>query len=261
MSYRTISAAAALLAVIPALQAQTPAAAAAPVFEAVTIKPGEPGRTGKGFTMRGQEFVAVNTSLQDLIKFAYEVHPRQITGGPAWMDSQLFDVAGKLEMNNLPKPNEIRKMMQALLADRFKLAFHEQPQELSVYVIVPAKGENKLKAGDDPNGVPGLFLQVPGLLPATNASMADLAAVLQRLVMDRPVVDKSGLTGRFNFELRWIPDKTQFGGRGAAGAVPDPKAAPDIFRAFQEQLGLRLEAARAPIEVMAIDRAMKPSAN
>jgi uncharacterized protein (TIGR03435 family) len=155
-------------------------------------------------------------------------------------------------------------MVQKLLTDRFKLTFHREKKELAVYAITVAKGGPKLtKSEGDPNGLPGLFFRGLGNLPAINATMTDFAGVMQGAVLDRPVVDQSGLTGRWDFTLTWTPDEFQFG--GAAARMPPPAnngaAPPDLFTAFQEQLGLKLESTKAPAEVLVIDSVSKPSEN
>jgi len=98
------------------------------------------------------------------------------------------------------------------------------------------------------------------VLPAQNANMSDFAGVLQ-IVLDRPVVDQTELAGRFDFELKWTPDESQFGGRGGAGRRDDPEAPPDLFSAMQQQLGLQLKSVKAPAEVLVIDKVEKPSEN
>jgi uncharacterized protein (TIGR03435 family) len=133
-----------------------------------------------------------------------------------------------------------------------------------VYAIVVGKNGPKLtKSEGDPNGLPGLFFRGLGVLPARNATMADFAGVMQGAVLDRPVVDQTGLSGRFDFTLTWTPDEFQFGGLGIRVPPPADNAAapPDLFTAMQEQLGLKLEATKAPAEVFVVDRVEKPSAN
>ena len=155
-------------------------------------------------------------------------------------------------------------MVQKLLADRFKLTFHRDKKELSVFAIVVGKNGPKLtKSAGDPNGLPGLFFRGLGDLPARNATMADFAGVMQTAVLDRPVVDQTGLSGRFDFELKWTPDETQFAGLGVRVPAPsdDLAAPPDLFTAIQEQLGLKLQSTKAPVEVLVIDRVEKPSEN
>jgi uncharacterized protein (TIGR03435 family) len=247
----------------PPVPAKSMASDAPMAFEVATIKPSKPGTPGKAITMRGPgQFATVNTSLADLITFAYGIHLRQVTGGPSWLESDLFDITAKPEAEGIPNANQLKGMIQKLLADRFKLAFHHDKKELSVYAIVVGKNGPKLtKSAGDPNGLPGLFFRGLGLLPASNASISDLAGVLQSVVLERPVVDQTGLSGRFDFELKWTPDASQFGGRGGGAPQNNPDAPPDLFTAMQEQLGLQLKSTKAPVDVLVIDRVEKPSEN
>ncbi len=178
------------------------AADANPVFEVATIKPSRPEAQGKAFQVKGRQFFTFNTSLIDLITFAYGVHARQITGGPAWMESEKYDLAAQPEGEGQPNDRQWKTMFQKLLADRFQLGFHRDKKELSVYAIVVGKSGPKLtKSGGDPTGLPGLFFRGLGNLPARNATMADFAGVMQSAVLDRPVVDQTGLTGRKSSSL------------------------------------------------------------
>ncbi len=239
------------------------AADANPAFEVATIKPSVPDAPGKGFGLRGRNFSTLNTTLSDLITFAYGLHARQITGGPGWMDSDRYDLAAVPDKPGVPNDKQLKLMVQKLLTDRFRLAFHREKKELTVFAITVAKTGAKLsKSEDNSNGVPGLFFRGLGNLPARNATIADFAGVMQTAVLDRPVVDQTGLTGRFDFTLTWTPDETQFGGRG--GQVPPPAngtAPPDLFTAMQEQLGLKMESTKAPVDVLVIDHVEKPSDN
>jgi uncharacterized protein (TIGR03435 family) len=230
-------------------------------FEVATIKPSKPGTPGKAITMRGPgQVVTINTSLADLITFAYGMHVRQIIGGPAWLESDFFDITAKPEAEGTPNTNQLKNMFQRLLADRFKLAFHHDKKELPAYVIVVGKNGPKLTKSAAGGDLPGLFFRGLGLLPATNATIADLAGVLQTVVLERPVVDQTELSGRFDFELKWTPDASQFGGQGA-NAPQNPDAPPDIFTAIQDQLGLQLKSTKALVDAMVIDRVEKPSEN
>jgi uncharacterized protein (TIGR03435 family) len=154
-------------------------------------------------------------------------------------------------------------MLQKLLADRFKLAFHHDKKELPVYALVVAKGGPKLtKSEADANATPSLLFRGLGTLPVRNATIADFAGVMQAAVLDRPVVDQTGLTGRYDFVLTWTPDETQFGGLGVK--VPPPSenaAAPDLFTAIQQQVGLKFEPTKASVDVIVIDKVEKPSEN
>jgi uncharacterized protein (TIGR03435 family) len=133
-----------------------------------------------------------------------------------------------------------------------------------VYAITVDKSGQKLtKSEGDPNGLPALIFRALGVLPARNASIADLAGVLQSVVLDRPVVDQTDLPGRFDFTLTWTPDESQFSGMGVKVPAPtgDAAAPPGLFTAITEQLGLKLESTRAPVDVLVVDHVEKPSDN
>jgi uncharacterized protein (TIGR03435 family) len=235
-----------------------------PVFDVAVIKPNTTGGPGKGFGIRGRQFSTVNTSVSDMITFAYGLHARQITGGPSWMETEKYNVTAKPEGEGQPNDKQWKTMVQKLLADRFQLTFHREKKELSVYAIVVGKNGPKLtKSAGNPSGLPGLFFRGLGNLPATNATIADFAGVMQSAVLDRPVVDQTGLEGRFDFQLNWTPDETQFGGMGMKVPPPadDAAAPPDLFTAMQDQLGLKLQATKAAADVIVIDRVSKPSEN
>jgi bla regulator protein blaR1 len=164
----------------------------------------------------------------------------------------------------MPNDKQLKGMLQKLLASRFQLKFHQDKKELSVYVLSVAKSGPKLtKSEGDPNGLPGLFFRQLGRLNVRNANMNDFVQLLQGAVMDRPVLDQTGLTGRFDFTLNWTPDDSQFGGMGAK--VPPPtdgaNAPPNLYTAIQEQIGLKLDATKASAEVMVVDHVEKPSEN
>jgi uncharacterized protein (TIGR03435 family) len=238
------------------------AADADPFFEVASIKPSRPDEPGRGFHTQGQQFTTTNTSLSDLITWAYDLPARQISGGPAWMGSEKYDLLA--EFGGEGKPNEQQKkiMLQKLMADRFQLVFHREKQELSVYAIVVGKTGPKLTPSTgDPNGTPGLIDQGLGVLSVRNATMADFASHMQG-VLDRQMVDQTGLTGKYDFMLKWTPDESQYGGRVKPPApTEDSTAPPDLFTAIQEQIGLRLESTKAPVDVLVIDHADHPSPN
>jgi uncharacterized protein (TIGR03435 family) len=240
------------------------AADANPAFEVATIKPSKPDVPGKGFRVNGRHFSTMNTSLSDLITFSYGLHPRQIAGAPAWLESDKYDIEAQPDGEGAPNDKQWKTMLQKLVADRFKLTFHHDQKELSVYALVVGKNGPKLtKSEGDPNGLPGLFFSGPGRLSSRNASMGDFASLMQGAVLDRPVVDQTELKGRFDFPLNWTPDETQFAGFGMKTPPPaDPaNAPPGLFTAIQEQLGLKLEATKASVDVLVIDHVEKPSEN
>ena len=237
--------------------------AANPSFDVATIKPSRPNSQGRMFRLQGGQVAAYNTSLSNLISFAYDVHERQIIAGAPWMESDKFDITGKPDVAGQPNLAQMKIMMQKLLAERFQLKFHRDKRELSVFtIVIPPKSTHKLTLSQSGGSNPGLMFPRLGMLPARNATMAEFAQVMQGAVFDRPVVDKTGLDGRFDFTLNWTPDEFQFGNLGGIrpGQIPDT-GAPNIFKAFQEQLGLKLEAAKAPADVLVIDRSEKPSEN
>ena len=217
-------------------------------------------------TMRGpREVVTVNTSLNNLIAFAYGIHARQISGAPAWFESDHYDITAKPEADGLPNRKQLEGMLQSLLADRFKLTFHREKKELSVYAVTVAKAGSKLaKTSADANALPGLGFRGLGDLVARNSNMSDFTTLLQSTVLDRPVVDQTGLSGRFDFTLKWTPDEFQFGSFATGLPRPQadaPDAPPPLTTAIEQQLGLKLDGAKAPVEVLIIDHVEKPSAN
>jgi uncharacterized protein (TIGR03435 family) len=243
------------------------AADANPGFDVATIKPSAPDAKGKGFGFRGGHFVTFNTNMNDLIAFAYGLHSKQIVDGPAWFGTDLYDIEGKPDAEGRPNLKQMGLMVQKLLADRFKLTFHHDQRELSVYVISVASSGPKMdktkSALSDPQGFGFRGL---GDLMVRNLSMKDFASWMQSGVMDRPVVDQTGLTDRYDFTLKWTPDDSQFAQfRGSGVSVPpptdDPKAPPSLYTAVQEQLGLKIAPGKVSDDVIVIDHVEKPSAN
>ena len=238
-----------------------------PSFEVATIKPSVPNRPGKGFGFRAGHFSTINTNVNDLIAYAYGLHAKQIVGAPDWFGVDLFDVEGKPDAEGRPSQKQLQVMVQKLLAERFKLTFHRDKRELSVYVISVASGGPKLpKTAAGPNDPPAFFFRSLGDLTVRNQTMADFATWMQSGVMDRPVVDQTGLTDKYDFQLKWTPDDSQFVQfRGTGAIVPPPtddaKAPPALYTAIQEQLGLKMGPAKVPDDVIVIDHAEKPSEN
>ena len=234
-----------------------------PVFEVATIKPTQPG--GRGFSLLvgpGGGLTTTSTSLSDLMVFAYGIHTRQIINGPAWLETEKFDITAKPDQEGMPNERQLRAEMQKLIAERFQLTFHHDQKELSVYAITLGKGEQKLTKNDNGGSLPTFGVGM-GRLTIRNGTMTDLAGLLQAQVLERPVVDQTGLTSKYDFTIRWTPDPSQFGGR-AANAPPPPEnteAPPDLFTAFQQQLGLKLESTKAPVDVLVLDKVEKPSEN
>lgn len=249
------------------------AADAKPTFEVATIKPSKPGQPGKMFTVRGHDVVTVNTTVFDIMSIVYQVQGKQILGGPDWLKTDKWDITGKPDTEGLPSVQQLGMMLKQLLTDRFKLAFHHEQKEMAVYALVVGKDGSKLtkstagskltKSTADPKGLPGLFFSKPGVLHVRNASIAEFANLMQGNVLDRPVVDQTGLKEKYDFVLKWTPDESQFQGSGFKITPPaDPaNAPPGLFTAIQQELGLKLDATKAPVDVLVIDHVEKPSAN
>jgi uncharacterized protein (TIGR03435 family) len=231
-----------------------------PGIEVATIKPMAVETRGRGIGVRGDTVTVTNYNLFNAITFAYDLHERQVTGGPPWLSTDRFEMVFKPDTPGQPNPRQLRRLMQKLLAERFQLKFHNEERELSVYTIteIPSTAHKMTAATPGPN-LPTLRYPRAGLLPARNATMSELAQSLQVAVMDRPVVNRTTIEGRFDFTLDWHPDETQFASFGTPN-VPDT-GKPNIYEAFREQLGLRLEATRAPATLMVIDSVQKPSEN
>jgi uncharacterized protein (TIGR03435 family) len=242
-------------------------AEADPVFEVATIKPSKPEERFSLLVGRSGLLTTTGTSLSDLIKFAYDLHPRQITRAPAWLETEKYDVTAKPDTAGIPNAKQLKAMLQKLLADRFQLTFHRDKTELSVYAITVGKAGAKLANNEsNPNGLPGFGGGGRGNFRIRNATIAEFAAVLQANILEKPVVDQTGFgSARYDFTLTWTPDAFQPRPGGPAPDAPPPPdnadTPPDIFLAFQQQLGLKLESTKAPVDVLVIDRVERPSDN
>jgi uncharacterized protein (TIGR03435 family) len=238
-----------------------------PSFEVATIKPSAPDQRGKGFGFQGDRFRTRNTNLNDLIAFAYGLHAKQIVDAPPWFGTDLYDIEAKPDVEGRPNQKQMQTMLQKLLADRFKLTFHHDTRELAVYVIRVSSGGPKMtKTTSAENDPSAFFFRALGDLTVRNQSMKDFATWMQSGVMDKPVVDETELKDKYDFQLKWTPDESQFAQfRGTGAVVPppsdDPKAAPNLYTAMQEQLGLRMGPAKFPDDVIVIDHVEKPSEN
>ena len=234
------------------------AAGSDPTFEVATVKPSGSDISTRRFTIEGRRFLTFHTSLADLIQFAYGLHTRQLVGGPGWFESSKFDVVGLASGDGQPTEQEWMKMMANLLAERFQVRFHLEKRELSVYALTVDRDGPRLEPSDGgPDTLPSIGFRGRGQLVARNATLNDLAWELQSAVLDRPVVDQSGLGKRFHFTLSWTPDEFQTPAlAGEAGTSAE--IAPNLFTAIRQQLGLRLTATKSSVEVLVLDRVALP---
>jgi uncharacterized protein (TIGR03435 family) len=238
-----------------------------PAFDVATIKPNPSGEpTLRQLTTNGRNFVLRNGSLADLIAFAYNVQKKQIVGGPDWMDKDRYDIAGVPDVEGAPSVEQMRIMIRKLLADRFKMTIHHDKREMSAFVLTAAKTEPKLTRSESQNTRPNVVMRPAAngiTLVVQNTTQADFATVLQMVVLDRPVVDQTGISGRFDISVTFTPDDSQFNGRPPKGPplAEGVEPAPDLFSAIQQQLGMKLTAEKTAVDVIAIDHVEKPSAN
>lgn len=258
---RSISAIALILS-IPLLLAQSVnkvapmAKDAHPAFEVASIRPhmGDPNHSG--FAFEGDRFIIQNESVFKLLALAFRLHRNQIVGAPKWVREDTFDVYGKPDVEGEPNLLQQEEMIQKLLADRFKLRFHREQREMPVYAIRIDKGGPKLAPAADPEALAleqGNGHGYETTQTYTNNSMKDFARWLQ-FFLDRPAIDQTDLTGRYDFRLNYTYGTSET-------ASTDPDAPPGLFTAIREQLGVRLEPTKALVDVFVIDHIEGPSAN
>jgi uncharacterized protein (TIGR03435 family) len=239
---------------------QPMAADADPGIVTATIRPSQPEDPSKGLIVQMGHIRAANATLSDLITNTYGIHPKQLVGAPAWVDQDRFDIIATYSGEGQPSPRQIQSLVRKLLAQRFKLSLHRDKKELSVYALSKTGSVPKLtRSAGDPNQMQGLFFQDLGKLKVSNETLQDFANLMQFEVLDRPVIDRTGLTGRYDFTLDWTPDESQFRTMGAV--IPHPtgtNAPPPLSAAIQGQLGLKLDYTMASVDIIVIDHVEKP---
>ena len=240
-----------------------------PQFDVISVKPAKDTMTRVQFTPDGVRGSGV--TVRFLLYEAFGgINQNQVVGEPSWSTSDGFDIEAKVTAVDLPTMAKMtfdqrRTMFQQILADRFKLVAHHETRELPVYVLTIAKNGPKLKesAPDDPGTArrKGIMFGF-GKVTATDGSLSMFIAPLSRQ-LGRTIVDKTGLTGNYDFTLEWTPEGAAAppAGGSPSGAAPPDQSGPDIFIAFQEQLGLKLASAKGPVDVVVIDHIERPSEN
>jgi uncharacterized protein (TIGR03435 family) len=235
-------------------------------FEVASLKPSPPGQTRYGIRPApgGERYVASNVTLKLMITVAYRIKADQVAGGPAWMDADGYDMNAKAERPS--SVEELHVMLQELLGDRFKLRFHRESKELPMYALTVDKDGPKLKPHEAQSAGDPWIDQAQGHFPqaewhATFAPM-DFFAWRLSLILDRPVVDLTGLKGGYDFDLKFTQELRPNIQPGALlnGEAIDTSG-PTIFEAIRRQLGLKLERQKGPVDILVIDHAEKPVEN
>ena len=287
MSWLRASVLLAVVASVPSAAAQNSARTTPPAFEVASIKVNKANDNIVTSRSANGRYTVTGHTLAMLIRSAYRVQEFQVVGGPEWIDTIRFDIQAT-EPAGLAagppgtvapgpgQPTGQQLMLQSLLADRFHLTVHRETRERPVYALVLARGDRKLgpqlqRSTKDCAATRTCGTNIgPGYIRVTGVTMAQLATAFSNLSstgssLNRLVVDRSGLDGTYDAELRFTPE---FVPPGFAGPGPTPSGqppidpnGPSIFTAVQEQLGLKLDAQRGPVEVLVIDRAAQPTEN
>ena len=256
------------------LLAQAPSRepAAPTPFDVVSVKRSTSAQNNGGWGPRpGGQFVATNVPIRPLIAYAYGIRDVQLIGGPGWLESDRFDIAAKAEAGADIPFDQLRRKLQLLLADRFKLVIHRDSREGAMYALIKARpdgalgpmlrpatvdctrvirGERPVSSGSRPVCA---IIGNDGSIIGGGLTMVSLGEALAGR-LNSVVVDETGLTGQYDFDLTFAPDVRTTGAAGSAEG-------PSLFTALQEQLGLRLRSQRGPIDVIVIDRVEPPADN
>lgn len=264
MLRHTFSTIVVLLAAFGAALSQTKTDAPARLeFEVASVKPSPPGAQGGGIKPLpgGQTYVATNMPAGVMIRLMYHLNGSQISGGPDWLDKDRYDVDAKADGPHTI--DELHVMFQNLLVDRFKLRFHYETKVLPAYEMVVDKSGPKMTENHNPENF-DIPIQPRGFgnIQATHCSMSYLSWAASQ-VLNKPVIDKTGLTGYYDFKLEFTPElPPDVIARAEAEGRTIPQAnGPDIYTAVREQLGLRLDSHKEPVQVMVIDHVEKPTEN
>lgn len=263
--------------IAPTITSWQETATVRPSFEVASIKPNSSaGPTiPRPWTETADYFAWTGPSLKNLIQTAYRVRDWQIEGGPDWVNTQLWDVEARAKAEGVDAPPKtvdrnaqharLMLMLQSLLEDRFKLQIQRQVKESSVYNLVVSKGGPRIKPDDVP--ISGTQPSRPGMSSTLNSIEVRASAIQQFITFilprsDRPILDRTNLSGTYSFRLEWPLDNS--GSGGLAGSTSPIRQTslyfvPGFFTALQEQLGLQLESAKGPVEFLVITNVQKPS--
>lgn len=239
--------------VLPTLAAaaQSPGDA---TIEVAVVRPHPPAVMHNNFSFMKDRFVLEDQPLLKLIAFAYSLNPHQIMGAPNWVADDHWDMSGKTNLTKDATFPQEQQIVRQLLVERFGLQFHKERRELSSYALQVVKGKPKLAVAADPAAQPMEWTDGHDWVRTENYRSSSMAyfLVIKQIFMDRPLVDQTGLPGRYDFKLTY-----------SYGDAPstDANAPPSMFTAIKEQLGLKFQPVKASVEVMVIDHIGKPTAN
>ena len=238
---------------------------ATPSYEVATIKPNNSNKSDYGIGIVGRRYESTNITLKDLISASFGLHDKQVAGLPAWANTEKYDLNVESDGEGAPNIEQWNGIIKKLLADRFGLTFHHDKKELSAYILSVGKNGPMLSPSVGVSQGPSFNLRGPGNLRVRNANMADITWVMGTTwigtdKLDRPVVDQTGLSGKYDFVLRWTPSELRHGDRDVS-TLGKADRFPDLFGAVQEQLGLKLSGGRTAVDVLVVDRVERPSGN
>jgi uncharacterized protein (TIGR03435 family) len=234
---------------------QTMAKDADPDWEVVSVKAADPDDKYDFFNIKGRHVVIRNETVLSILRTAYGMQKSQFVGLPDWVKTEHYNVDGVPDAVGVPDADQMHALMRKLLAERFGLKAHREQREMDVYALTVAKGGPRMEpsksAADAMPGNAGGEDSGRQTRRYWNVSMADLAPMLQFNV-DRPVVDQTGIKGRYDVTMKWTVDQER---------ATEPDAPPGLFTAIQEQIGLKLEPVKAAADVLVVDAVERPGAN
>ena len=240
---------------IPATKKAMPANAD-PDWEVVTVRPGDPNGTESGIQVDGRDLVVKRHTVETLLLFGFGVHKTQVMNAPDWVRSERWDARGYADVPGQPSIPQFQSLIRKLLVERFGLVQHTEKRDLAVYALTVGKGPLKIeKSAGDPNGLPQEQDNDNGGIRSMhigNMTMREFCLIMT-FFMDKPVVDQTGLAGKYDFLLKYTYDESKAPADGSAPAT--------IFTAIQEQLGLKLEPVKTATDVMVIDKVERPGEN
>ena len=226
-----------------------------PDWDVVTVKPSDPDDKYDFFNIKGRHVVIRNDTVLSITRTAYGLQKSQIIGLPDWVKTERYNVDGVPDVAGVPDADQMHALMRKLLAEWFGLKTHHEQREMDVYALTVAKGGPRMEPSKSaPDAMPGNAGGEDNGRQTRrfwNVSMADLAPMLQ-FNADRPVIDRTGIQGRYDFRMQWTVDPQR---------ATDPDAPPGLFTAIQEQIGLKLEPAKAMADVLVVDSVERPRGN